>query len=183
MAGHRRLTSNARDRYDTGNDGRGDRHVFRDSCKLTLLIGLVAGTPGVAAAFGPGEAARHVSSHCRRTGEQKIDHADFKVVFWYRRADPLATFKYQVYDVRKGEYTPAVEAWIQNVQSKYPAYTAFTRDVDLSIEKGRPNRSRLDRSSSANSRWRPPFPGSSSAVRSTAAAGHSNRYRVSGATG
>jgi hypothetical protein len=27
---------------------------------------------------------------------------DYKVVVWYRRDRPLETFKYEVYDVRKG---------------------------------------------------------------------------------
>ena len=55
---------------------------------------------------------------------------------WYRRADPLVTFNYQVYNLRKGEFTPAVEAWMSEVHGKYPAYTAFTRDVNLNAEKG-----------------------------------------------
>ena len=105
------------------------------ACKLTLLLGLIACAPGAAAGIGPGEAAAR--SHPAVPDEgQRIVHADFKVVFWYRRADPLASFNYQVYDVRNGEYTPAVEVWMKNVQSKYTAYTAFTRDVDLSVEKG-----------------------------------------------
>ena len=38
---------------------------------------------------------------------------DFKVVVWYRRDRPLETFKYQIYDLRKGEYTPAVDDWLE----------------------------------------------------------------------
>ena len=47
------------------------------------------------------------------------EHADFKVVIWYRRDRPLDTFKYQVYDLRKGQYTPAVDAWVQLMRTKY----------------------------------------------------------------
>jgi hypothetical protein len=104
--------------------------------ELTLLFGLVTGAPRAAAGFGPGEAAARFQPVA--TGEeQRIVRADFKVVFWYRRVDPLASFNYQVYDLRKGEYTPTVDVWTKNVQLKYPAYIAFTRDVDLSMEKGK----------------------------------------------
>ena len=55
---------------------------------------------------------------------------------WYRRDRPLETFKYQVYDVRKGQYTPAVDAWIQLLRTKYPAYDVTIREVDLAREQG-----------------------------------------------
>jgi hypothetical protein len=96
---------------------------------LTLLLGMVAGVPATAG-FGPGECAAR-----SRTTPSARRNADFTVLLWYRRADPLASFKYQVYDLRKGEYTPAVDVWIKDVQVKYPAYTAFIRDVDLAVEK------------------------------------------------
>ena len=63
-------------------------------------------------------------------------HTDFKVVVWYRRDRPLETFKYQVYDVRKGQYTPVVDAWIQLLRTKYPAYDVTIREVDLAREQG-----------------------------------------------
>jgi hypothetical protein len=62
--------------------------------------------------------------------------ADYKVVVWYRQDRPLDTFKYQVYDMRKGEYTPAVDAWLELMRSKHPAYVVAVRDVDLGREKG-----------------------------------------------
>ena len=55
---------------------------------------------------------------------------------WYRRDGPLDTFKYQVYDVRKGQYTPAVDVWIQLLRTKYPAYDVMIREVDLTREQG-----------------------------------------------
>jgi hypothetical protein len=63
-------------------------------------------------------------------------HPDFKVVLWYRRDRPLDTFKYQVYDLRKGQYTPAVDGWVQLLRTKYPAYDVMLREVDLAREHG-----------------------------------------------
>jgi len=63
-------------------------------------------------------------------------HTDFKVVLWYRRDRPLDTFKYQVYDLRKGQYTPAVDAWLQLLRTKYRAYDVMIREVDLAREQG-----------------------------------------------
>jgi hypothetical protein len=62
--------------------------------------------------------------------------ADFRVVVWYRRDQPLETFKYQAYDQRKGEYTPAVDDWITLLRTKYPAYQVRVRNVFLDREKG-----------------------------------------------
>jgi hypothetical protein len=61
---------------------------------------------------------------------------DFKVLVWYRKNDPLGTFKYEVYDVRKGEYTAAVETWVRNIEKNYPAYFVVARGVDLKQERG-----------------------------------------------
>ncbi len=61
---------------------------------------------------------------------------DFKVVLWYRRDRPLDTFQYQVYDLRKGQYTPAVDAWVQLMRTNYTAYHVALRDVDLENEQG-----------------------------------------------
>jgi hypothetical protein len=62
--------------------------------------------------------------------------SDFKVIIWFRRDQPLQTFKYQVYDVRKGEYTPAVDTWLELMRTKYRGYEVTVRDVDLTREKG-----------------------------------------------
>lgn len=72
-----------------------------------------------------------------------LARVDFKVVFWFRRDRPLDTFKYQVYDVRKGEYTSAVDAWFDLMRAKHPDYVAFTRDVDLAQEKGKTEERKL----------------------------------------
>jgi hypothetical protein len=104
---------------------------------MLTLIGFVLAMPGAATAagFGPGEAAG--SPRPGQAVQSRTTRGDFIVLIWYRRNDPLTTFQYQVYDVRKGEYTPAVDAWIQDVQSKYPAYLVLVRTVDLRSVPGR----------------------------------------------
>jgi hypothetical protein len=87
----------------------------------------------VRAASSPGEvAARSLLATALRAAKGP----DFKVLVWYRKTDSLGTFKFEIYDLRKGEYTPQVDAWIKNVQTNYPAYYAAVRDVDLKREKG-----------------------------------------------
>jgi hypothetical protein len=61
---------------------------------------------------------------------------DFKVVFWYDRRRPLDTFKYQVYDLRKSEFTPEVGRWLTLMKEKYPGYEAYAREVVLAREEG-----------------------------------------------
>ena len=63
-------------------------------------------------------------------------HAEFKVAIWYRRDRPLDTFRYQIYDLRKGEYTGAVDDWLTLMRTRFPGYESVVRDVDLSREKG-----------------------------------------------
>jgi hypothetical protein len=62
--------------------------------------------------------------------------ADFKIVIWYRHDRPLDTFRYQIYDLRKGQYTKAVDDWLTVMHTRFPAYDAVMRDVDLGREKG-----------------------------------------------
>jgi hypothetical protein len=55
---------------------------------------------------------------------------DFKVAFWYQRRDPLNTFQFQIYDIRKGEYNPvAVAAWLERMAHDFPGYKAYVNDV------------------------------------------------------
>jgi hypothetical protein len=101
----------------------------------TLVLVAICVTPGSTdGSFGPGEAAARSSS--RPAGQRVAQHADFKVAVWYRKTDSLGTFKYQIYDVSKGEYTAKVDEWAKDVQSKYPGYYVAVRDVDLTREKG-----------------------------------------------
>ncbi len=90
----------------------------------------LATLPRIARA-GPGEAG---GGH-RSVGRGPV-RADFVVLIWYRRNDPLGTFKYQSYDVRKGEYTGAVDEWITLMRQKHPAYLVLVRSVNLSRERG-----------------------------------------------
>ncbi len=87
-----------------------------------------------AVAFGPGEASG--GARAGQSAQRLPGRADFVVLVWYRRNDPLGTFQHQVYDMRRGEYTEAVEAWIHDIRTKYPAYLVLVRPVDLSREAG-----------------------------------------------
>jgi hypothetical protein len=100
---------------------------------LSVFV-LQAIASAAAAAFGPGEAAGHYQPG--RAAQHTPGTADFKVLVWYLKTDPLGTFKYQVYDLRKGEYSAKVDDWIKDVQTKYPAYIVLVREVDLKREKG-----------------------------------------------
>jgi hypothetical protein len=85
-----------------------------------VLLGLVA-TPTQA---GPPTAA----------GIPPARPADYAVVFWYARSDPMNSMRHQIYDVRKGQYTPAVVQWVETLPAKYPAYAAYVKEVRLDPE-------------------------------------------------
>jgi len=61
---------------------------------------------------------------------------DYKLVVWYRKTDPINTFRYQIYDLRENEYTPAVDDWVEMMRTRYPNFEVVVRDVDLAREKG-----------------------------------------------
>lgn len=61
---------------------------------------------------------------------------DVRIVFWFDRARPLDTFRYQAYDLARREYTPAVDAWLARLRKEYPGYAAYARDVDASRGQG-----------------------------------------------
>jgi hypothetical protein len=92
----------------------------------SVVLAIATALPALA--FGPGEAAG--------SPRPRPPRADFMVLIWYRRDDPLGTFQQQVYDVRKGEYTPAVEEWVESMRAKYPSYLVLVRPVDLGRERG-----------------------------------------------
>ncbi len=62
--------------------------------------------------------------------------ADLIVLVWYRGDDALETFKYQVYDVRKGEYTAAVDEWVAMMRRRFPGYVVRVRRIVLANEQG-----------------------------------------------
>ena len=61
-------------------------------------------------------------------------------MIWYRRDRPLETFKYQIYDVRKGQYTPAVDAWVQLLRTKYTTYDVGSVKWIWQASREKPNR-------------------------------------------
>ena len=100
--------------------------------RSALLPGLL--TLLAAAWAGPGAAASQAGSPAPPSATSR--HADFKVAIWYRRDRPLDTFRYQIYDLRKGQYTEAVDDWLTLMRTSFPTYEAVVRDVDLAREKG-----------------------------------------------
>ncbi len=83
---------------------------------------------------GPGEAAGgHRPAKASAPGLAGIEYV---VLVWYRRNDPIGTFQHQTYDVRKGEYTTAVDDWVRLMEEKFPAYVVRVHKVDLERERG-----------------------------------------------
>jgi hypothetical protein len=93
----------------------------------------IAAMPGPAAA-GPGEAAQ--GHRAADAAGLDLTGVDYVVLVWYRRVDALGTFQYQTYDARKGEYTAAVDQWIEQMRRKYPRYVVRVLPVDLDRERG-----------------------------------------------
>src|SRR5262245_42775378 len=104
---------------DTMN-GREDARrtpMLRPGTPRPIVRALMIPLASRAAALGPGEAAGGARAG---QGAKAIPvRADFVVLVWYRRNDPLGTFQYQVYDVRKREYTEAVDTWVREIRTKY----------------------------------------------------------------
>jgi hypothetical protein len=80
---------------------------------------------------------------------------DFKVVFWLDGA----TLHHQAYDVRKGQYTPAVEDWLRQQRPRFDATgyavegrLATVRDVYLAREPGRTEPEKLEAAIARESR-------------------------------
>jgi hypothetical protein len=119
-------------RYD-GKDRRGGFVMSIPGVLLLAVLGQSA--PDTARAKAPGSdqnVAVPTSTVCVTIKNAPI----FKVLVWYHRDQALGTFKYQEYDLRKSEYTPAVDAWIGKVRSEFPAYVVIVRDVDANLKAG-----------------------------------------------
>jgi hypothetical protein len=71
-------------------------------------------------------------------GQPQRKSPAFKVVFWYQNGQ----LKHQAYDVRKGQYTKAVDDWVNRVHYDssglyvVPGPLAFVRDVFLDTQPG-----------------------------------------------
>jgi hypothetical protein len=68
---------------------------------------------------------------------------DYKVVFWYRRADPLSSMRDQVYDVRKGQYTATVAKWLEMMLAAHPDYDAYAKDFRVDPEQAATEKKQL----------------------------------------
>ena len=108
--------------------------AVRATAKRAVVVMILSAAIADAAAAGPGEAAGRKNS--AGVNVTNLAGADHVVLIWYRRDQPLETFQYQSYDVRKGEYTPAVDDWIALMHAKHPRYLVLVRKVDLSRERG-----------------------------------------------
>jgi hypothetical protein len=115
--------SGCRMEVETGREAAMWPSRLRNACMLVSILVILCD----AARAQTAPAVQHPSISPR---------ADYRVVIWYRQDRPLDTFKYQIYDMRKGEYTPAVDAWLELMRSKHLAYVVTVRDVDLRREKG-----------------------------------------------
>jgi hypothetical protein len=100
---------------------------------LMLMAAIMSAATGAAEA-GPGEAGRGP----RPAAAPGLDlkGVDYVVLIWYRRDDPLGTFQHQTYDVREGQYTPAVDAWLREMRERHPRYVVRVHRVDLDRERG-----------------------------------------------
>jgi len=106
----------------------------------TLMIGVIF-------ALGPAMASPSIgqdSAAGAPNGRSPARHVDrqpakpeFKVAFWYRRAEPSGSLRSQVYDLRRGQYDRgAVEGWLKRMKTDFPAYVALERDINLDSEPG-----------------------------------------------
>jgi hypothetical protein len=91
-------------------------------------IAIGAALAALVTGSGPGEAAFRQRAATPR--------ADFRVLVWYSKTDPLGSFQYQIYDLRKHEDSPAIDRWLSELAAHYPNYVAISRRVDLTSEKG-----------------------------------------------
>lgn len=93
---------------------------------LVMVAGGLLGQPSQPAQpAAPGQA---------RPDEQPAAAAaggDVVLVFWFVRMDPVRTFRYQAYDLRRGQYTPQVRAWLRMMADRYPSYEAYARTITL----------------------------------------------------
>ncbi len=69
---------------------------------------------------------------------------DFKILYWYAVKDPIRTFQYRAYDVRKGRYhAKEVADWLQLIETRYPHYEAYVRDIRLDRFRGKTEAEKL----------------------------------------
>jgi hypothetical protein len=106
----------------------GRRAIMR--CAVLGFLGLLATVAGASDQASAPRAESQAPPSATSHG------ADFVVAIWYRRDQPLDTFKYQVYDLRKGQYSKAVDDWLALMRAKYTTYVVIVRTVNLDDELG-----------------------------------------------
>jgi hypothetical protein len=100
----------------------------------TLAVWVVS----LAAAVAPGAAATAPATATAGTPEPppRARPAEYRLVVWFHGQRPLETFRYQLYDRRRGEDSPAIDAWAELMKSRFPAYQVVIRDIALEREAG-----------------------------------------------
>jgi hypothetical protein len=68
---------------------------------------------------------------------------DYKILVWFDTRRPLDTFQSQPYDLRRSQYTQAVDDWLKVIKTQYPTYKAYTRNVYLARESGANDREKV----------------------------------------
>jgi tetratricopeptide (TPR) repeat protein len=111
------------------------------SLRFGLGLWIVAGYWAQALEPFTGRTAAKGAFHGR---DEPLAGPDFKVVFWYDRTRPADPLRHQAYDLRKGAYTPAVDAWVRESATKWPNLVVRVVEVRLSREPGRSERDELD---------------------------------------
>lgn len=111
----------------------------------TLLgLGLIVGLEPGAQAAAAKEAEPAVEGAVPPRTPEKARVPDFKVVFWFDRTG----LRRQVYDVRKGQYTQAVDDWVNRVEYDasgfvLPGHLATVRPVFLDPASAKPESQQL----------------------------------------
>lgn len=89
--------------------------------RLFTAVGLLVAMSRASAAAAPPEDPKPGDS---------VPSSGFKIAFWYERDRPAESFRYQAYDLRKGEYDPhAVGRWLDVIGARFPRYSAYVKDV------------------------------------------------------
>ena len=101
---------------------------------ILLRAAMISGLASPPLCAGPGEAAQ--GRRNPPAARSDLARADYVVVVWFRKDNPIGTFEYEFYNVRAGEYTPAVDEWLGMMREKFTRYEVHVRPVDLSREQG-----------------------------------------------
>ncbi|MHC5539791.1 hypothetical protein ACYOEI_16350 [Singulisphaera rosea] len=111
---------------------------------MLLGIGLIVGLEPGAQAGAAKEAKPDVAGAVPPRPPEKARVPDFKVVFWFDRVG----IRHQVYDLRKGQYTQAVDDWVNRVEYDasgfvLPGHLATVRTVFLDPASPKPESEQL----------------------------------------